>query len=223
MELTKSVFVVSVFGRGHWLAVELKRKGLDVTLIDVSAAMGSWGPEDSPVQLRDAVLVGEDAREAISIPRGPMPTILSRRGCDLAPVDPLSEAGRLRLLSFVWSDHVERFRRLEGALQLAAREPVVVDRAPLGTWLAERLEEPCEPGVLTVVWHSIVMQYVSDAEKLQLADLLARASTVIPVAHLAMEAPIAPYFTKPELRLDGRLLGTVRAHGVPVTLAPLQS
>lgn len=43
----RDVVVFSVFGRGHWLAVELStRLKLDVSLVDLSKSMGYWGPED---------------------------------------------------------------------------------------------------------------------------------------------------------------------------------
>jgi hypothetical protein len=155
------------------------------------------------------------------LPVAPVPRIVERRGCDAAPIDATSAAGRLRLLSFVWPDHPERFRRLQGALAVAARTPVTVDRAPLGSWITGQLAGPVpEPDVLTVVWHSIVMQYVAADEQEQVSDALADAATRMPLVRLAMEAPIAPYETAPELRLDGRLLAGVGAHGVPVELVP---
>ncbi|MCB0419852.1 MAG: hypothetical protein KDD61_02590 [Bdellovibrionales bacterium] len=40
------VVLVSVFGRGNWLAAELAERGLKVALVDVSSSMGRWTPED---------------------------------------------------------------------------------------------------------------------------------------------------------------------------------
>ncbi len=40
------VFIVSAFGRGDWLAVELKKSGMSVAFIDVSAQLGNWPVED---------------------------------------------------------------------------------------------------------------------------------------------------------------------------------
>ena len=40
------VFIISAFGRGDWLAVELKAAGLSVALMDVSAQLGNWPMED---------------------------------------------------------------------------------------------------------------------------------------------------------------------------------
>ena len=45
-ELSTEVAVVSVFGRGHWIATELAKTGLKVTLLDISESMGLWAPED---------------------------------------------------------------------------------------------------------------------------------------------------------------------------------
>lgn len=46
METRSEAVVVSVFGRGHWLASELAAMGLDTVLIDLSDQLGHWAPED---------------------------------------------------------------------------------------------------------------------------------------------------------------------------------
>ncbi len=180
----------------------------------VSAAAGGpgqvWGPAGSPVDLGGTVHGGWPPRVDVRV--------VDRRGCDLAPIDPRSTDGRLRLTSFVWPDHVERHRRLAGALALAAEHPVVVDRADAVTWLRERLAEPQQDGVLTVVWHSVFVQYLDDAARTALWATVDDAAARAPVAHLSLEAPRAPYLGSPLLTLDGSVLGTAPAHGVPVTL-----
>ncbi|RME15899.1 MAG: hypothetical protein D6797_05695, partial [Bdellovibrio sp.] len=40
------VLLVSAFGRGNWLAMELCQKGYKVGLVDVSERLGRWTPED---------------------------------------------------------------------------------------------------------------------------------------------------------------------------------
>lgn len=47
MDLKAEVAIISIFGRGHWLAVELARAHVPVTLLDVSRQMGDWKPEDA--------------------------------------------------------------------------------------------------------------------------------------------------------------------------------
>ncbi len=40
------VLIVSIFGRGHWLAAKLQKEKIPVQLIDISHLMGPWPPED---------------------------------------------------------------------------------------------------------------------------------------------------------------------------------
>lgn len=44
--LNSQVAIVSIFGRGHWLSVELAKLGVSVSLFDVTHLMGRWAPED---------------------------------------------------------------------------------------------------------------------------------------------------------------------------------
>ncbi len=47
MELKRQVTLVSVYGRGHWLAAALAKEGMSVTLIDLTSKMGAWTSEDA--------------------------------------------------------------------------------------------------------------------------------------------------------------------------------
>ena len=100
-------------------------------------------------------------------------TVAERRGCDPNPLDPTEEDTRLTLLSYIWPDQRWRLALLQAALDAAASVPAVVDRAFAGDWLAERLAEPAE-GRATVVFHSIVMQYLPEAERARVEALPAR-------------------------------------------------
>jgi hypothetical protein len=68
-----------------------------------------------------------------------------------------------RLLSYIWPDELPRFRRLQAALTVAAVTPPRVDRATAADWLAGALQERTAAEV-TVVWHSVVRQYVPAPE-----------------------------------------------------------
>jgi hypothetical protein len=119
------------------------------------------------------------------------PVIAERRGCDPAPVDPVTPEGRLTLMSYVWADWLERVHRLESALAVAAGgPPTPVDRGGLGDWLEQQLAEP-RPGVLTVVWHSVMWQYVEAPERRRALAVMtaagARSSPAAPLAHLRFE------------------------------------
>jgi hypothetical protein len=157
------------------------------------------------------------------------PRIVERRGCDPRPVDTGTDEGRLTLMSYVWADWIERLQRLQRALRVAATQPPTVDRAGLADWLAAELATP-RPGVLTVVWHSVMWQYVERPERLR-----ARAALQAAAAAATVDAPFAYLRFEPsrdeatggfELRLtlapagpaDGRL-ATAHGHGIPVVWA----
>lgn len=183
----------------------------------------SWGPAGSPVQLVDAVRgpvrpdVARVAREV---------EVVGRRGCDLHPVDPTTAEGRTRLTSFVWPDHVDRHDRLAAALAVAEEVPGPVDRAHATAWLREQLSAPAGRGVLTVVWHSVVMLYLPDAEQAGLAEVLADAGRRGPVVRVGMEHPSLAPGVAPEVAVtlhpDGgrRVLADASHHGPPVVLRP---
>lgn len=174
------------------------------------------GPVDSPLVL-DSEAAGVE----------PVPyEVVERRGCDLSPVDAATPEGALWLTSFVWPFNTERHVRLAAALEVVREHPVAVDAAPAETWLAERLAEPVEPGVLTVVWQSITQQYWPAATSEQVAASIAGARERIPLAHVSMEGVPPVQGTDgydvavhgPELRLDGELLGRLHHHGPPLVL-----
>jgi hypothetical protein len=141
-----------------------------------------WGAPESPVLLRARLTGRPPLAERVSV--------ASRQGCDARPVDPASEHGRLTLACYVWADQLERLARLRAACDLAARFPAAVEQASAPDWVEDRIAEPA-PGVATVVFHSIVIQYLDDAEGERLAGAVRsageRANRSAPVAWLRME------------------------------------
>jgi hypothetical protein len=137
-----------------------------------------WGDPASPVRLD------------LSVPLDVAATVVGRRGCDPNPLDPTTEEGRLTVLSYVWPDQRWRLELLRGALEVAARVPAPVDRAGAGEWLGAQLAAPA-PGRATVVFHSIVMQYLPEPERDLVVELLRdageRARPEAPIAWLRME------------------------------------
>jgi len=131
------------------------------------AGEGGWGDPTSPVRIADPFVGG---------PLPPLETparVVERGGCDPSPLDPGSEEDRLTLLSCVWADQRGRLRLLRDALAVAPRPPVRVEAAPAADWLAARLAAT-RAGTVTVVFHSIVMQYLGAAEKERLRRVLLR-------------------------------------------------
>jgi hypothetical protein len=205
---------------GGFLEV-VHQTGLPLRLLEVGASAGlnlrfdryryelgdhAWGPAGSPVTIRVHHTGGRPPLDA------PL-DVAARAGCDPQPVDPLTEAGRLTLLSYVWADQLERIERLRAALTLATEVEVQVERARAADWIEARLAER-SPGVATVVFHSIVMQYLPDAERERFRRAVENAPDT--VAWLRMEP--AGDMTDVRLTLEGeeRLLGRAGYHGDPL-------
>ena len=89
--------------------------------------------------------------------------IVHRQGCDPHPLDPSNPDDRRRLLSYIWPDETERLERLRAALEIAAPTPPMVVRSAAGDWLPDALRRR-GTDELTVVWHSVVRQYVDPGE-----------------------------------------------------------
>ncbi|MEJ7798286.1 MAG: DUF2332 domain-containing protein [Solirubrobacteraceae bacterium] len=149
------------------------------------AGTASFGPRASPVRFA-GVFAGRPPPLHVSA------AIASRRGCDASPLDPRAEETRLTLLSATWPDQLDRIERLDSALGLARMQPPTVDRADVCQWLQAGLAE-VHDGVATVVFHSIVWQYLSGRDRRRLVDTLneagARATSQAPLAWLRMEPP----------------------------------
>jgi len=180
--------------------------------------VGYWGPTNSPVCIDDAWRG--------RLPRAAALRIIERHGYDIAPLDATNRDGELTLLSYVWPDQPERLDRLRGAISIARRVPAMLQRrdavdAVAGLGVAS--------GALTVLWHSIMWQYLSAngqaAVRASIDALGARARTDAPFAHLTLEpqrrTPDAPVEFAVRARCwpggDDTLLAVCSPHGPPVT------
>ena len=150
------------------------------------------------------------------------PSVISRAGCDISPLDIRDSERRLTLLSFVWPDQQQRFERLHAALDIASMSalynpPTGADAAD---WIDEELRDLAdEPAV---VFHSIVWQYFSQDTKDRFRAALRRHGETrrAPLAWLRME----PAGSAPDLRItvwrDGSIveedhpLATSSYHGI---------
>jgi hypothetical protein len=180
----------------------------------ISGAGVSFGPESSPVRMPGAW-------------RGQAPPVrpvevITRTGGDLAPVDPVSSEGRLLLCAYVWADQVDRMERLRGACALAAQIPADL-RQELAAATLARLR--LEPGTWTVLWHSIMQQYLDSEQARELANgvaaIGATATDSARFAQITLELTRGTPDTPVELTTwpggVRRRLGTAPPHGIPVT------
>jgi hypothetical protein len=172
--------------------------GLPLAALEVGASAGlnlrfdryhyssggeSWGDPGSAVRFEGVFDSGAPPSDAELV-------VAERRGCDASPLDPRSEADRLTLMSYVWPDQVHRFAQLSAALEIARRDELVVERANAAEW-AERALADRGSGVATVLFHSILVQYLSPEEGGALHDAITsagrRATRDAPFAWLSME------------------------------------
>lgn len=147
--------------------------------------------------------------------------VADRRGCDVRPIDPATEEGRLTLLSYVWPDQTARVELLRAAIEVARRTPAAVDAQSAPGWLEDRLRYRGD-GAAVVVFHSIVRQYLAPADAAAIDEVVAaagsRATPTAPLARLELE----PAGDLAELRLTlwpgggERLLARAGYHGRPV-------
>lgn len=186
----------------------------------VASDGAGWGPPGSPVVL--------DPAWETAPPGAPRSVdVVERVGGDVAPVDVGTEDGALRLASYVWPDQLDRLARLRGAVDVARRQPVrLVQSSALE--LVERLS--LADGALTVLWHSIMWQYLDAREQeavlARLDAVGAEATERTPLLHIAFE-PLGPegtaeagVFAVAVTSWPGgveRVLGQAPPHGVPVT------
>lgn len=223
------------------LLAALERYPLPVRLFELGASAGlnlraeqfrctaegfAWGPKDSPVTLDHAWSGAVPGWLTQAAERHPSVAVVERRGCDPTPIDPLSPDGALALRAYVWPDQSARLARLEGALKAATKTPADV----LATGAADFLStiEPCE-GTLTVVWHSVMRQYVPPQEwaraERELDRIAAASGPEAGFAHIAFE-PRGAADGSP-LRLAVRLgddagteLAAALPHGLPAHELP---
>lgn len=178
----------------------------------VPGPAGRYGDARSPVVLSGGWLGDAPPDSQIEV--------VGRTGGDLAPIDPLTGDGRLRLTAYIWPDQAERLARLRGALTIAAQVPAELRAESATDTLAGTT---LEPGAWTVLWHSIFRQYLGDAERAELAarvaGLGATATARARFAYLYLEPSRGGGCRVTLTTWPGehrRVLGSAPAHGLPV-------
>ncbi|MEU4195957.1 DUF2332 domain-containing protein [Kribbella sp. NPDC026611] len=139
----------------------------------------TYGAPDSPVVF-DEAWTGK-------VPAADL-RIAERVGCDIAPVDPLTPNGALTLTSYVWPDMTDRLERLRGALLVAQQVPADI-RPEDAVSFVNGME--LSEGHVTVLWHSIMWQYLRRTDRTAIEERLAglgkQATESNPLAHVRLE------------------------------------
>jgi hypothetical protein len=219
---------------GGFLAVA-RRTCLPLRLLEIGSSAGlnlrwdryryemsdaAWGDPASPVKF-SSIFTG--ARPAFDVPL----EVAERSGCDVAPIDPCSPEGRATLRAYLWPDQTERLQRLDGALQVAESLPLAVERIGAQDFLTRELSRRTA-GTTTVVFHSIMIQYLPRAGRERVFAIIReagqRADPRAPVAWLRFEPAkdrAGNWMHRVDLTLwpDGEetMLGYSSPHGPPVT------
>ena len=189
---------VVLYGGLLWLS---ERHGLPIRLLEIGASAGlnlnverfryvvggrPLGDPDAPLEFAEPWTGAPVADPAAAAARL---QIAERAGCDQSPIDATTHEGRLTLQSYIWPDEPERIARVARAAEVAVRHPVAVQRRSAAAWLLERLAEP-RPERLTVVWQSVLNQYLDAGERDAIRSAFASAAGG-PFAWLTLEPPAA--------------------------------
>jgi hypothetical protein len=212
------------------LLVVAARWRLPLSLIEIGASAGlnlnfdhffyevgerrTWGDPQSPVHIKSEWR-GEP------LPLDAPLNIAARIGNDQNPLSAAREDDRRRLLAYVWPDQADRLKRLDAALDVAARHPVEIVKQDAGKFLASCLARKACDGVARIVFHTIVLQYASKETRAAinqtLAEAGARATDEAPLARFSMEheKPDAPATVRLTLWPGGdeRIIGQCDSHG----------
>jgi hypothetical protein len=179
-----------------------------------SAGRQTWGDRRSSVRFVDPFVDGQP-------PLRVRASVSKREGCDSNPLDPSSEADRLTLASYVWADQSGRLALLRAALDVAARTAAPIEQADAADWVESRLARE-RPGSATVLFHSIVMQYLEDEARGRIRAAIETAgrsaSRGAPLAWLRMERGADEADVRLTLWPGGRerLIARAGYHGPPV-------
>jgi hypothetical protein len=117
--------------------------------------------------------------------------IVAARGCDVAPIDLTDPVQALRLKAYVWPEASARMARLDIAIAMAERAAPDLVRMDAVAFVREMLARPQEAGVNRALFHTVMWQYLPDASKQAITEMMesaaAHATADKPLAWLALE------------------------------------
>ena len=204
-----------------------RRSGRKLRLLEIGASAGlnliwdryrysygegrTWGDPASPVEIScEWHGAPFDFNQPVEI--------AGRAACDFAPIDLADPAQRHRLRAYLWPDQPDRLARLDAAAALALRLGFKVERADAGEWLDRQLMRAADANTTTVLYHSVVWQYLPQTTRDRIRGRMADFGKTRPLAWLALE--IARPDSAYELRLrwwpgDGSQTGEKLAEASP--------
>ncbi|MXO64194.1 DUF2332 family protein [Altererythrobacter endophyticus] len=172
------------------------------------------GPQRTPMQIKPEWRGTPPPQSEVEIS--------SIRGCDIAPVDLSDPERALRLKSYVWADAQERMARIDAAISLASTNPPDLVQQDAGDFVEEMLAAPQEPGVIRVLYHSVMWQYLPQATRERISRMMeaaaAQATAEKPLAWIRLETNRATFRHELSLRYwpghaNWVMLGEAHPHG----------
>jgi len=127
-------------------------------------------------------------------------TAISKRGCDISPIDVSQPGDESRLLSFVWPDQRLRLERLRSAIAIAKTHRPTVDQASADEWIAQQLART--NGQATLIFHSIVWQYLGTQTQNNLKQAIYTAGKTATTAHPIVWARMEPAGAVADIQVD---------------------
>ena len=163
-----------------------------VELLELGASAGLNLRADQFCLVLPSRTLGDDASEVRiepdwtgPLPDGDLPQVIARKGVDLAPFDPLSDAGRLRLLAYLWPDQPDRIERTAAAIRIAEHVPAEVSAGDAAAWIETVLATPARDRV-RVVFHTVAWQYFPEETKARAKAAMGKCPS--PLVQISMEA-----------------------------------
>ena len=149
-----------------------------------------------------------------------MPEIVWRAGIDLGPLDVRSDADVAWLEALIWPEHDDRRARLRAAVAVARQHPVEIVRGDLNDEI-EALVARAPAGATVVVFHTAVLAYLNEADRLRFAAQMMRSpvrwlsnegQSVVPgvMERLSATPAESSAFV---LALDGEPIALTQPHG----------
>jgi hypothetical protein len=133
---------------------------------------GPWlGPDTSPVSI-DVLASGTVHLATVNLDIG------WRAGIDLNPLDVNHADDIAWLKACIWPEHLDRLRRLEGAVTVAAADPPRLERGDL----VERIDDvlaAVPSGMTPVVFHSAVLAYLPPERRITFREAMDRHPDVL--------------------------------------------
>jgi hypothetical protein len=144
---------------------------------------GGWGPAGADLEL--------EGEERAAVPAALLrlsPRVASRIGIDTNPLDVSTDDGARLLMSFVWTDQLERLQRLKRAIEALRRAPPELVQADFVELLPSVLAGRGS-GALTVVFQTATLGYLQPEQRNRLREALEAAGERRPLAFVSTGRP----------------------------------